>query len=143
MNFPSKGLSLTNEASEGARSGGLRYQPGSSWRDYVLEMDFRLESGTMVIYTRVGDKMDLEQGQGFSIGTNVGTHTPDVVVEHGKPVSLTVSTIGNVLTVTSPDNSVMPRDLLMACKSRRGEPGIEARPGTNVTITRLRARVLR
>jgi len=144
MSFGSQGLTLTNEASEGAGSGGVSYLPGTSWSDYVLDIDFKLDSGTMVIYTRLGDKMNLEQGPGFSIGTIVGSQAPNVVIEYGKPVSLTVSTIGNVLTVTSPDNSVtLYRHELTAYIPRRGEPGIEAKPGTKVAITRLHARVLR
>jgi len=144
MSFGSQGLTLTNNAGEGASPGGVRYLPGTSWCDYVFDIDFKLDSGTMVIYTRVGEKMDLSQGPGFSIGTIVGTRTPDVVVEYGKPMSLTVSTIGNVLTVTSPDNGVTPyRHELMAYPMRRGEPGIELKAGTTVTITKVRARVLR
>jgi hypothetical protein len=144
MSFGQGSLALTNAAGEGASSGGLSYQPGDHWRDYALDMEFQLESGTLIVYTRVADKMDLKQVPGFSIGTIAGTRTPNVVVEYGKPITLSVSTIGNVLTVVSPDHSATPyRDEIISTKSRRGEPAIEARAGTKVTFSKLKARLLR
>jgi hypothetical protein len=141
-NIGNAGMTLTNEG-EGATSGGVSYQPGSHWRDYVLEMDVKLDAGELVIYTRVGDKMDLKQVPGFSIGTQSGSHIPNLVVEYGKPMSLTISTIGNFIRVATQDNPAAHTDELVGNKSRAGEPGIEAKAGTKATISKLKARVLR
>jgi len=131
------GLSLVNAPGEQSGSSGLRYTPADEWRDYVLEVEFKLDSGTLVFYTRIGDKMDPKEVPAFSVGTKDAT----IQVEYGKTCRLVIRMIGNRLTVTGEDTSYA--EDFVSTKSRRGEPGIVAEAGTTATITRLRARHLR
>jgi hypothetical protein len=140
-------LTMTNAAGDSSQSGGISYFPaGDNWRDYVLQMEFKLDSGVMVVYTRVGEKMDTKDAPGFSVGGGTAGRQVQVVVDYGKMNTMMVSTIGNQLTVKLDDQIVLVDDIKMA-KSRKGEPGIVAKAGpsspTNLTITRLRARLLR
>jgi len=131
------GLTLVNEPGEQSGSGGLSYAPADKWRDYVLEVEFKLDSGTLVFYTRIGDTMDPKEVPAFSVGTKDAT----IQVEYGKTYTLVISTIGNKLTVTGA--GISHTEDIESTKSRRGEPGIVAEAGTTATITRLRARHLR
>jgi hypothetical protein len=136
--FGAGGLVMTNGSGEGAASGGLSYTPGTGWRDYVVDLEFQLDSGTLVFYTRVGEKMDSKMVPAFTAGTK----NPNVLVEYGKACAITVSTIGNQLTVFR-DGSPVYTDDITAGKSRKGQPGIVVQAGTKLTVSRLRARHLR
>jgi len=141
-------LTMSNTAGDSSQSGGISYFPkGDNWRDYVLDMEFKLDSGVMVVYTRIGEKMDTKDVPGFSVGAGTGGRQVQVVVEYGKTNTMTVSTIGNQMTVKLNDQIVFGPDDIKLAKSRKGEPGIvvQAGPGlaTELTITRLRARLLR
>src|SRR5262245_11423326 len=101
----------------------------------------------MVVYTRVGEAMDTKDVPGFSIGGGTGGKQVQVVVEYGKTNTMQVSTIGNQLTVKLNDQLVFGPDDIKFTKQRKGEPGIVVQAGpslaTELTITRLRARLLR
>ena len=131
------GLTLINERGEQSASGGLSYRPADKWRDYVLEAEVKVDSGTLVFYTRIGDKMDTKEVPGFSLGTKDAT----IQIEYGKSYNLVISTIGNQLTVAG--EGIAWSDDIKSTKSRKGEPGIVAQAGTTATITKLRARHLR
>jgi hypothetical protein len=131
------GMTLVNEPGEQSGSCGLSYTPADKWRDYVLEVEFKLDSGSLVFYTRIGDKMDTKEVPGFTVGTKNAT----IPIEYGKTYTLVISTIGNKLTVTGA--GISHTEDIESTKSRRGEPGIVAEAGTTATITRLRARHLR
>ncbi|HEX6812398.1 MAG TPA: hypothetical protein VF384_12290 [Planctomycetota bacterium] len=133
------GLTLTNEAGDQAASGGLSYTPGNNWRDYVLEIEFKVDSGTLVFYTRIGDKMDTKEVPGFSVGV---TKDPTITIEYGKTYNIVVSTIGNQISVSG-EGIAWSDDNIRSTKSRKGEPGIVAQEGTKATITKFRARHLR
>jgi len=132
------GLTLTNEPGAQSASGGLSYTPADKWRDYVLEIDLELDSGSLVFYTRIGDKMDTKEVPGFTVGTKNAT----IPIEYGRVYNLVIRTIGNQLTVTYKGVLLYAEDI-KSTKSRKGEPGIVAPAGTTATITKLRARHLR
>ena len=131
------GLTLVNEPGEQSASGGLSYTPADKWRDYVLEVEVKIDSGSVVFYTRIGDKMDVKEVPGFTLGTKNAT----IQIEYGKTYNLVISTIGNQMTVTG--ESIAYSEDIKSTKSRKGEPGIVAHAGTTATITKLRARHLR
>ena len=132
------GLTLINAPGEQSASGGLNYAPADKWRDYVLEIEVKIDSGALVFYTRIGDKMDTKEVPGFTLGTKNAT----IQVEYSKTYNLVISTIGNQLKVTG-EGIAWADDDIKPTKSRKGEPGIVAQPGTTATITKLRARHLR
>lgn len=136
------GLTLTNGSGENAATGGVSYTPGRGWRDYVVEMEMRVDTGTCVFYTRVGDKMDLKAVPAFSIG-GPGAKATKVSVEYGKPVSMVVKVIGNQLVVFVDGSPVHQEDGLAANLSRKGEPGISVPAGSSLTITKMQVKVLR
>ncbi|HEU4418508.1 MAG TPA: hypothetical protein VFT55_06185, partial [Planctomycetota bacterium] len=136
--FGGGGLSLVNAAGGQSMSGGLSYAPADKWRDYVLEVEFKIDSGTLVFYTRIGDKMDTKECPGFSVS---GAKDPKVPIEFCKTYTMVISVIGNQLTVTG--KGISHTENIKITSSRKGEPGIVAPPGTNAHITRLRARHLR
>jgi hypothetical protein len=119
-------------------SGGLSYTPADKWRDYVLEVEVKIDSGALVFYTRIGDKMDTKEVPGFTLGTKNAT----IPIEYGRVYNLVISTIGNQMTVTYKGELLNAEDI-KSTKSRKGEPGIVAQAGTTATITKLRARHLR
>lgn len=133
------GLQLSNAAGDEAQSGGLSYRPGSHWRDYVIEAEVKLDSGTLVFYARVGDKMDAKMVPAVSFGTK----NPNVAAEYGKTVTLVIRVIGKQIAVSVDGAGVYGPEDITSSKSRKGEPGIVAQAGTNATITRLRVRHLR
>jgi hypothetical protein len=133
------GLTLVNAPGEGSASAGLSYTPADKWRDYVLEVEFKIDSGTLVFYTRIGDKMDTKECPGFSVS---GAKDPKVPIEFGKTYTMVISVIGNQLTVTGEGISYID-DNIKSTNSRKGEPGIVAQEGTTATITKMRARHLR
>ena len=133
------GLQLSNAAGEEAQSGGLSYTPGSHWRDYVIEAEVKLDSGTLVFYARVGDKMDAKMVPAVTFGTK----NPNVAAEYGKTVTLVIRVIGRQIAVSVDGAGVYGPEDITGSKSRKGEPGIVAQAGTNATITRLRVRHLR
>jgi hypothetical protein len=132
------GLTLVNEPGEQSGSGGLSYTPADKWRDYVLEVEVKIDSGSVVFYTRIGDKMDTKETPGFTLGTKNAT----IQIEYGKTYNLVISTIGNQMTVTG-DGIAWADENIKPTKSRKGEVGIVAHAGTTATITKLRARHLR
>jgi hypothetical protein len=139
------GLTLKNAKGEESKSGGLSYQPGDKWFDYVLEIEFTIDSGVVVFYTRVGEAMDTKMCPAFTVG-NTGKN--NLSVEYGKQYTLTVTVIGNAIYVNGGE-SVSPwqDDTIGRTKSRWGEPGIVAQGnaeiGTSATISKMRARKLR
>ncbi|HZN38363.1 MAG TPA: hypothetical protein VFD82_06145 [Planctomycetota bacterium] len=132
------GLSLVNAPGEQSGSGGLSYTPADKWRDYVLECEVKIDSGTLVFYTRIGDKMDTKEVPGFTLGTKNAL----IQIEYGKTYNLVITTIGNQMTVTG-EGIAWSDDNIKSTKSRKGEPGIVAQAGTTATISKLRARHLR
>ena len=140
-------LTMSTTASDSSQSGGISYVPwGCDWRDYVLDMEFKLDSGVMVVSTRVGEKMETKDAPSFSVGDWTGGSQVKVLVAYGKPNTMTVSTISDQMTVKVNEQVVLI-DFIEPTKSRKGGPGIvvKADPAspTNLTITRLRARLLR
>ena len=134
------GLTLVNAPGDQSASGGLSYTPADKWRDYVVEVEFKIDSGTLVFYTRIGDKMDVKECPGFSVS---GAKDPKVPIEFGKTYTMLISVIGNQLTVTGEGLSPYTDDNIKSTNSRKGEPGIVAQEGTTATITKMRARHLR
>jgi len=132
------GLTLVNEPGGQSRSGGVSYTRADTWRDYVLEIAMKIDSGSVVFYTRIGDKMDTKETPGFTLGTKNAT----IPIEYGKTYNLVISTIGNQMTVTG-DGIAWSEENIKPTKSRKGEVGIVAHAGTTATITKLRARLLR
>lgn len=131
------GLKLVNEPGEQSASGGLQYTPADKWRDYVLEVEVKIDSGSVVFYTRIGDKMDTKETPGFTLGTKNAT----IQIEYGKTYNLVVTTIGGSMTVTG--EGIAHTEDMKSTKSRKGEPGVVAHAGTTATITKWRARHLR
>ncbi|MBL8754032.1 MAG: hypothetical protein JNK15_12100 [Planctomycetes bacterium] len=139
------GLVLKNPKGEDSKSGGLSYTPADKWFDYVLEIEFTVESGVVNFYTRVGDAMDTKMCPAFTVG-NTGKN--NLSIELGKQYTLTVTVIGNAIRVTGGEAVVPYEDTTIGrTKSRWGEPGVVAQAnveiGTNATITKMRARKLR
>ncbi len=134
------GVQLTNGTGDTASSGGLSYTPGKGWRDYVLDLEVKLDSGGLVFYTRVADKMDSKAAPAFTVGAKPGQN---VLVELGKSYAMVVKVIGNEISVWVDGKATWSEDSIGLSKSRKGEPAIAALVGTNATITRLRVRHLR
>jgi len=134
------GLTLTNAAGDTAESGGLTYTAGRGWRDYVIDMEVQVDSGELVFYTRIGDKMDSKLVPSFTMGAKTGLN---VLAEAGKSYKVTVRVIGKEFAVLV-DGSQQHGDAELApTKSRKGEPGIVAKAGTNAKITKLSVKHLR
>jgi hypothetical protein len=131
------GLTLVNESGDQARTGGLSYKPADKWRDYVIEAEIKIDSGSLVFYTRIVDKMDTKEVPGFRLGTKNAT----IQIEYGKTYNLVITTIGNQITVTG--EGVAWSEDLKTTMTLKGKPGIVADTGTTATITKLRARHLR
>jgi hypothetical protein len=139
--FVSKfGGGLTLENPERGQSGGLLYMPGGRWRDYVLELEVTLASGTLSVFTRVGDenKMDVQAVAGFTYGTR----NTKYMAEYGKPHMIAVRVIGKTMTVYI-DGAVQSPESLTLNQSRRGKPGLAITGGTSAQISKLRVRLLR
>jgi len=129
---------LKNEATDGAGSGGLCYEPASGWRDYVLDFEVRLDSGQLVFYARVGDKMDSKYVPSLWMNPN----DPQGRLQYGRVHSVTMAVIGSSMTIAL-DGTQLDRRELPERMSRKGLPGIEAKVGTQAQVTRLRVRQLR
>lgn len=133
------GLTLTNAAGETAESGGLTYDAGKSWRDYVIDMEVKVDSGELVFYTRIGEKMDSKLVPAFTLGSK----NTNVLAEPGKTYKITVRVIGKEFAVLVDGAQQHGEAELSPTKSRKGEPGIVAKAGTNATITKFSAKHLR
>jgi hypothetical protein len=137
---PKFGGGLTLENSEGGQSGGMVYTPGKEWRDYVLELEVNLKSGTLSVFTRVGDenKMDTKVEPGFTYGTK----NTKFMAEYGKSHTIAVRVIGKTMTVYI-DGAVQSPESLTSTQSRRGKPGLAITGGTSAQISKMRVRLLR
>jgi hypothetical protein len=136
--FGSGTLLLDN--AEGGQSGGVLYTPGGQWRDYVLEMEVKLDMGTLSVFTRVGDenKLDTNAVPGFTFGTK----NTKLNADYGRTQTLQVRVIGKKITVYV-DNSPLYDDSLGLNKSRRGKPCLAVSGGTTANISKLRVKLLR
>jgi hypothetical protein len=136
------GLTMTN-APNGA-TGGLAYFPkADDWRDYVIDLELKLDSGSFAFYVRIGDKMDAKECLAFDASTQVPRDGVNVLLESGGAHRMQVSVIGTQLLVWLDGALVFVEEDDGNTKSRKGEPGIAVRTGTKLTITRLKVRHLR
>ena len=133
------GLTLANAPGETSESGGLTYTAGRVWRDYVIDMEVTLESGELVFYTRIGDKMDTKAVPGFTLGLK----NTNVLAEPKKAYKIQVRVIGKEFTVLVDGAGQQHGEELTIRKSRKGEPGVVAKAGTNAVISSFRVKHLR
>jgi hypothetical protein len=136
--FTGSGLVLSNDKGEGVKTGGIFFKPGRAWRDYIAEIEFKLDSGAMTFYTRIGDVMDTKKVPGMSIGTE----KTDVVIEYGQTITAVFSIIGGQFKVTI-NGEEKKNDTVGRALSRKGPVGIAVKAGTTVTISKLKVRHLR
>ncbi|HUR28140.1 MAG TPA: hypothetical protein VM509_08130 [Planctomycetota bacterium] len=106
------------------------------WRDFVLEMEFTLETGKTTLYMRLGQHTQ-------------NTHTIDLksgvdgIVE-GKKYLLTLQMIGSKVTQTYyPEDIAPPEQELKWMVSRKGAIGLELGNGARLKISRMRVKELR
>jgi hypothetical protein len=136
--FTGSGLVLTNEKGEGVKTGGIFFKPGRAWRDYIAEIEFKLDSGAMTFYTRIGDAMDTKKVPGMS----VGAEKTDVIVEYGQTLTAVFSIIGGQFKVTI-NGEEKKNDTVGRALSRKGPVGIAVKAGTSLTVSKLKVRHLR
>jgi hypothetical protein len=136
--FTDNALVITNEG-EDARFGGIFYKAASKWRDYVVELDFKLDAGALTFYTRA-EVMDTKHAPGISIGKE----KCDVnFTDFGRTKSAVISVIGGRFTVALDGADVKSSEPLSFDFPRKGPFAIAIKPGTALTITRLQVRKLR
>jgi hypothetical protein len=118
---------------EGLISIGDREQ----WRDFVVDLEFTLESGSFDLYLRIGTKADGTVPQvNFTAGQ-------DGLVA-GKSYEITGKMIGSSLEVsTYPEDMETAVANLQWAMSRLGGLGFSLKETTRLKITRLRVRELR
>jgi hypothetical protein len=137
--FTDKTLVMTNEGETNAKFGGVYYKAARHWRDYVVELDFKLDAGALTFYTRA-EVMDTKHAPGISIGKE----KCDVnFTDFGRTKSAVISVIGGRFTVALDGADVKSSEPLSFDFPRKGPFAIAIKPGTALTITRLQVRKLR
>src|SRR5262249_22207363 len=110
-----------------------------NWRDYVVELEFELDSGAMTFYTHA-EVMDTKRAPGFSIGKE----KCDVNnVEYGKTMSAVIRVIGGRFDVAIDGVDVRRNEAIRINYARKGPVAIAIKDGTRLTITKLQVRQLR
>src|SRR5262249_33948855 len=139
--FTGNALVMTNEGDANAKTGGIYYKAGRNWRDYVVELEFKLDAGAMTFYTRA-EVMDTKHVPGFSIGKE----KCDVNnIEYGKTMSAVISVIGGHFNVAI-DGADVPsksNESIGINYARKGPVAIAIKPGTNLTVSKFLVRYLR
>ncbi|GDY03358.1 hypothetical protein LBMAG49_26870 [Planctomycetota bacterium] len=136
--FTGSGLVVTNAPGETSKTGGIFYKTGRNWRDYVAEIEMKVDSGVITVYTRIGELMDTKKVPGISLGKE----KVDVQIEYDQPIAAIFSIIGGQFRVMI-NGEERKSDTVGRALSRKGPVGIAVKAGTNVTITKFRARHLR
>ncbi len=112
------------------------------WRDFVMEIQFKVSSGAPNLFFRLGLIAD----------TNTPTLTLEGLPEEegpgiifGKTYTVTVSIIGSTYSIASDnEDDVSPRaEQLIWSRARRGAFGIGLPADSELDITRLRVKLLR
>jgi hypothetical protein len=138
------GLTMNLDKDGQAKIAGIYFDPSQNWRDYIVEMDVKLDSGTATFYARASSPdeakavLDTQKVSGFS----VGTEKVNIQLEYGKTVTIVFSIIGDQWAV-SVDGSAMPMDPPNSHKSRKGFVAISCKAGSSLTVSRMRYRRLR
>lgn len=108
------------------------------WRDFVVDMDFTLESGSVDMLFRLGKKYPDTMVPIVPI--TVGAEG----IVAGKSYKLTVRMIGSTMTITYyPADLEYDPEQLGWIKSRKGALGFAVHEGTRFKITRLQVQELR
>jgi hypothetical protein len=139
--FSGNALVMTNEGDANTKTGGIFYKAGRNWRDYVVELDFKLDAGAMTFYTRA-EVMDVKHVPGFSIGKE----KCDVNnVEYGQPMSAVISVIGGRFNVAlnGADVPGKSNEGIGINYARKGPVAIAIKAGTNLTVSKFLVRYLR
>jgi hypothetical protein len=109
------------------------------WRDFVVNMDFTLESGDFKLFLRLGQRADSTVAQ---VNFKTGTEPGNIVA--GKKYSVTIKMIGSLVTMTYyPEDQQYEPVKTSWTWSRRGALGFSLSPETRLTVSRLRVKELR
>jgi predicted Zn finger-like uncharacterized protein len=139
--FTGNALVMTNEGDANTKTGGIFYKAGRNWRDYVVELEFKLDAGAMTFYTRA-EVMDTKHVPGFSIGKE----KCDVNnIDYGKTMNAVISVIGGHFNVSldGTDVSGKSNEAISINYVRKGPVAIAIKPGTNLTVSKFNVRYLR
>jgi hypothetical protein len=107
------------------------------WRDFVIDGEFTVESGTFTLAFRLGQNLD-RNTEAIEIRTDEGKIAP------GGTYAFTYQVIGSAVKLTWKDNVLDAQDReLMYSTPRHGAFGLVLEKGAKVTFKRLRIRELR
>lgn len=107
------------------------------WRDFVIDMEFTIESGEFSTVLRLGRRTDTAENYTFTAGG-------DGSIQPGKTYSAEISLIGSALKVTLTPEDVPPFETEVRwVQTRKGAIGLIVPDGAKVKITRFRIRDLR
>jgi hypothetical protein len=108
-------------------------------RDFVIDMQFTLESGETDLYLRVGKAFNAQKVEIYPISTK-----NDNAFVAGKTYEMKVTLIGSKLTVeTEPSDVSHYENEIKWTKSRKGGVGFVIPDGTSLKITRFKVKTLR
>jgi hypothetical protein len=139
------GLTMNLDKDGQAKIAGIYFDPSQNWRDYIVEMDVKLDTGTATFYARASSPdeakavLDTQKVSGFS----VGTEKVNVQLEYGKSVTIVFSVIGDQFAVNVDGASMPVENTIGKNKSRKGFVAISCKAGSSLTVSRLRYRRLR
>jgi hypothetical protein len=111
-----------------------------AWRDFVMEIDFKLISGAPALWFRLPKVADTNVE---SFPLEAAEEPPGLMA--GKLYHLTVSFIGSTFTVKAVEEEDIPPYTLQSkyYRSRRGAFGVTLPKGSAIELTKVRVRLLR
>jgi hypothetical protein len=123
--------------------GSLSIGDNEDWRDFVLEFDFKLKSGSPTFYFRARSKLDntVENVEFDSLEEGAGGPG----IDPAKTYHIAVSFIGSHFKLTPPDEGdINAVDVVVpSSKSRYGAIAIAVPKGCRMEISKMRIKVLR
>ncbi len=123
-----------NAKGQGLISIGDREQ----WRDFVLDMQFTLESGEFELYTRLGQRAD------STVPMVKFSTSGEGAIVAGKQYEITVKMIGSTLELIYYPEDFTPDPITANwTQSRKGAVGFLLPAGTKMKVTRMRVKELR
>jgi len=133
-----RGVAHISNVAESKYEGTVSVGDLDFFRDFVLEMEFTLVKGHADVYLRLGKRAD---SRVYSF--RLDTEGRDAIVA-GQQYRAEVTFIGSTVTVNVKAEGVSPRsDEVFWGKSRKGAIGFVLPPGSELTVSQLRIRVLR
>ncbi len=128
-------MHITNGEGKGVKSAVIVTGEHESWHDVVLDVELAVAKGTVRIMPRLEGAADAKKVPSVALGA-----AGDVVVTPESTCVAELRLIGDSLIARAGGTE---KKVDVRNKSRRGGLGIVVSPGTDVTIKRLRMKVLR